>query len=204
MAGDFARQIRPNSKRLTRPVGAGDGVAAKRLDFTGPRGLGALRAAPAIGALTMSLVIARFPITRKAGERMFVCVGIFGIATVIFGLSRSLWLSLVALAIPLAAQGRGPVDSAAIRRIRDRYKKTEVRIRARDGVQLFTAIYAPRDTSRRYPIMMSRTPTNGLTCPLARVRTMSFGTPKGRARIAAVPMVVPADPPRLRMPSTRP
>ena len=78
-------------------------IFANEVLHTGPRGLGALRAAPAIGALTMSLVIARFPITRKAGERMFVCVGIFGIATVIFGLSRSLWLSLAALAISGAA-----------------------------------------------------------------------------------------------------
>lgn len=74
-------------------------IFANEVLHTGPRGLGALRAAPAIGALTMSLVIARFPISRKAGARMFVCVGIFGIATVIFGFSKSLWLSLVALAI---------------------------------------------------------------------------------------------------------
>ncbi len=58
-----------------------------------------------------------------------------------------------------AAQGgRAGIDSAAIGRIRSRYVKREVRIRTRDGVQLFTAIYTPRDTSRRYPIMMTRTP----------------------------------------------
>ena len=78
-------------------------IFANEVLHTGPRGLGALRAAPAIGALTMSLVIARFPISRKAGSRMFICVGIFGVATVIFGLSKSLWLSLVALAISGAA-----------------------------------------------------------------------------------------------------
>ena len=70
---------------------------------TGPRGLGMLRAAPAIGALTMSLLMARFPISRKAGVRLFICVGIFGLATTVFGLSRSLWLSLTALAVSGAA-----------------------------------------------------------------------------------------------------
>src|SRR5439155_5714049 len=49
------------------------------------------------------LVMARFPFRRRAGVRLFVCVGIFGAATVIFGLSRSLWLSLAALAISGAA-----------------------------------------------------------------------------------------------------
>ena len=39
-----------------------------------------------------------------------------------------------------------------------RYAKTEVRVPMRDGTHLFTAVYTPRDTSRRYPIMMTRTP----------------------------------------------
>ena len=78
-------------------------IFANEVLHTGPRGLGALRAAPAIGALTMSLVMARFPIGRRAGRRMFVCVAIFGVATVIFGMSKSLWLSLAALAIGGAA-----------------------------------------------------------------------------------------------------
>jgi len=78
-------------------------IFANEVLHTGPRGLGALRAAPAIGALTMSLVIARFPISRRAGQRMFVCVAIFGVATVIFGMSKSLWLSLAALAVSGAA-----------------------------------------------------------------------------------------------------
>ena len=69
----------------------------------GPRGLGMLRAAPAIGALAMSLTMARFPLRRHAGRRLFVCVGLFGAATVVFGLSRSLWLSLAALALAGAA-----------------------------------------------------------------------------------------------------
>jgi len=65
----------------------------------GPRGLGMLRAAPAAGALLISLAMARFPFKNKAGLRLFVCVAIFGMATVVFGLSHNLWLSLAALAI---------------------------------------------------------------------------------------------------------
>jgi MFS family permease len=69
----------------------------------GPRGLGLLRAAPAAGALMMSLTMVRFPFRRRAGMRLFVCVAIFGAGTVVFGLSRSLWLSLTALAVAGAA-----------------------------------------------------------------------------------------------------
>jgi MFS family permease len=69
----------------------------------GPRGLGMLRAAPAVGAVTMSLVMARFPLRRHAGRWLFVCVSIFGAATVVFGLSRVLWLSLLSLAVAGAA-----------------------------------------------------------------------------------------------------
>jgi MFS family permease len=69
----------------------------------GPRGLGMLRAAPAIGALAMSLAMARFPLRRHAGRKLFICVSVFGVATVVFALSRNLWLSLAALAVAGAA-----------------------------------------------------------------------------------------------------
>ena len=69
----------------------------------GPRGLGLLRAAPAAGALMMSLTMTRFPLRRRAGLRLFVCVAIFGAGTIVFGLSHNLWLSLAALAIAGAA-----------------------------------------------------------------------------------------------------
>ncbi|MGA8731756.1 MAG: MFS transporter [Terracidiphilus sp.] len=78
-------------------------IFASDILHTGPRGLGMLRAAPAVGALAMSLLMARFPIRRGAGKRMFIAVGIFGVATVVFGLSRNLWLSLAALAVGGAA-----------------------------------------------------------------------------------------------------
>jgi MFS family permease len=78
-------------------------IFASDVLHTGPTGLGVLRAAPAVGALAMSLVLARFPFSRKAGVRLFVSVSIFGAATVVFGLSRELWVSLFALAILGAA-----------------------------------------------------------------------------------------------------
>ncbi|MFP5226069.1 MAG: MFS transporter, partial [Acidobacteriota bacterium] len=65
----------------------------------GPRGLGMLRAAPALGALTVSWWLMLHPIRKRAGMRMLVCVAIFGAATVLFGVSKSLPLSLVALYI---------------------------------------------------------------------------------------------------------
>jgi hypothetical protein len=51
----------------------------------------------------MSLTMARYPFKRHAGPRLFICVAIFGAATVVFGLSRNLWLSMAALAIGGAA-----------------------------------------------------------------------------------------------------
>ena len=78
-------------------------IFAQEILHTGPKGLGILRAAPASGALLISLVLARFPIRKKAGPLLFVGVGLFGVATVVFGLSRNLALSLAALAIGGAA-----------------------------------------------------------------------------------------------------
>jgi len=72
-------------------------VFARDILHTGPWGLGLLRAAPALGALGMSLWLARKPLTRKVGHIMFWSVAGFGIATVVFGLSRSFTLSIVAL-----------------------------------------------------------------------------------------------------------
>lgn len=59
--------------------------------------LGLLRAAPAVGAAVMSLVLVRWPLKRRVGPWMFAGVALFGAATIVFGLSHSLWLSLAAL-----------------------------------------------------------------------------------------------------------
>lgn len=65
----------------------------------GPWGLGLLRAAPAIGALLVATILARYPLGRHAGRWMFVSVAIFGIATIVFGFSRSIPVSIAALAV---------------------------------------------------------------------------------------------------------
>src|SRR5271170_3628452 len=74
-------------------------IFAKDILHAGPRGLGLLRAMPSVGALVVSLTMLVKPIKRRAGLTMLVCVGIFGAATVVFGLSRSIYLSAAALVI---------------------------------------------------------------------------------------------------------
>lgn len=69
----------------------------------GPQGFGLLRAAPAVGAGLMAVLLAFRPIRRHAGTKMLLCVGLFGLATVAFGLSHSFLLSLVALTVIGAA-----------------------------------------------------------------------------------------------------
>ena len=78
-------------------------IYARDILHVGPQGMGLLRSAPAIGALAVGLLLAYRPIKRRAGRAMFVCVGVFGVATIVFGLSRSFTLSLAALAISGAA-----------------------------------------------------------------------------------------------------
>jgi MFS family permease len=78
-------------------------IFAHEILHAGPLGLGMLRAAPAVGAVVMSLVLTRYPLKRHAGRRLFTAVALFGVATVVFGLSHNLWLSLAALAISGAA-----------------------------------------------------------------------------------------------------
>jgi MFS family permease len=78
-------------------------IFAKDLLDIGPWGLGILRSAPAVGAATIAFLLANFPLRRRAGVTMLVSVLVFGIATIIFGLSRSFVLSLVALLVLGAA-----------------------------------------------------------------------------------------------------
>ncbi|NNH68081.1 MFS transporter [Rhizobium laguerreae] len=63
----------------------------------GPWGLGLLRAAPAIGALVMSIVLARRPLESNVGRKMLAAVAVFGVATIVFSLSTNIALSVVAL-----------------------------------------------------------------------------------------------------------
>jgi len=73
-------------------------VFARDILGVGAEGFGLLRSAPAVGAGAVALVLASRPIRRNAGTAMFSGVAVFGLATVVFGLSRSFWLSMVALA----------------------------------------------------------------------------------------------------------
>jgi MFS family permease len=78
-------------------------IYAKDILHTGPAGLGLLRSAPAVGALAMSLVLTRWPLRRKVGPRLLIAVAVFGLATLMFGLSTSFWLSMLALVVTGAA-----------------------------------------------------------------------------------------------------
>ena len=70
---------------------------------TGAWGLGLLRAAPAVGALSMSVALAWLPPMRRAGRTLFYAVAAFGVFTIGFGLARSIWLSFACLALSGAA-----------------------------------------------------------------------------------------------------
>ena len=74
-------------------------IFAKDILDVGPTGLGFLRTAPAIGSFVAALLIARFSIRRRAGPTLFVVVAGFGVCMIVFGLSREMWLSMVALAL---------------------------------------------------------------------------------------------------------
>ena len=78
-------------------------VYAHDILHAGPFALGLLRAAPALGAVGVALFLARHPITGRAGSLMFASVAVFGLATIVFGLSRWLPLSIAALAVLGAA-----------------------------------------------------------------------------------------------------
>jgi MFS family permease len=78
-------------------------IFARDILETGPVGLGILRAAPAVGGLLMTIFLARHPINRHVGRRMFQSVIIFGAATVVFSLSQWMWLSVLSLVILGAA-----------------------------------------------------------------------------------------------------
>jgi MFS family permease len=72
-------------------------VYARTILHTGPWGLGLLRSAPGVGAASMAVLLAHRPLQRRAGPIMLACVAGFGVFTILFGLSRSLILSLISL-----------------------------------------------------------------------------------------------------------
>ena len=74
-------------------------VFARSILHVGPAGLGGLRTAPSVGALLAGLLLARRPLQKRAGPTLLVVVAVFGGAMIVFGFSRSLPLSLAALAV---------------------------------------------------------------------------------------------------------
>jgi MFS family permease len=74
-------------------------IYAKDILHVGPEGLGALRAAPAVGALTASVLLARFPIRTRVGRWLLLAVACYGVCMLAFGLSRNFLLSLAVLAM---------------------------------------------------------------------------------------------------------
>ena len=87
-------------------------IFARDVLHTGVLGLGVLRAAPSVGALVMTIILARRSMTRLVGIRMFGAVIVFGLATVGFALSHFLWLSIVMLIV----MGASDTVSVVIRR----------------------------------------------------------------------------------------
>jgi len=74
-------------------------VYAHDILHTNSVGLGLLRSAPAVGALSVAIFLARNPLKGRIGRTMFIAVGIFGLATIVFGLSQSFVVSLLALVV---------------------------------------------------------------------------------------------------------
>ena len=72
-------------------------IFARDILELGPWGLGMLRAAPGVGAIIVAVLLAFYPIRQHAGVAMFVGVALFGVGTLIFGMSATPWLSIAAL-----------------------------------------------------------------------------------------------------------
>ena len=89
-------------------------IYATDILHAGPGALGLLRAMPSVGALSVSLVMTVRPIKRDAGKLMLFCVGVFGSATIVFGLSRTMWVSLVMLVVVGASDMVSVVIRASI------------------------------------------------------------------------------------------
>jgi MFS family permease len=78
-------------------------IFARDILEIGPWGLGMLRSAPALGAVLVAIVLAHRPVRANAGRTLLISVAVFGAATIVFGWSHSLWLSLAMLVVLGAA-----------------------------------------------------------------------------------------------------
>ena len=78
-------------------------IVAKDILEVGPTGLGILRSSPAVGAVLMGFLVARLPVESKAGSKMLIAVGIYGLAAILFGLSPFFLVSMACLFVMGAA-----------------------------------------------------------------------------------------------------
>ncbi len=78
-------------------------IFARDILTLGPWGLGLLRSAPGLGAIVMAILLATYPLKHRAGVYMFIGVALFGLGTIVFGLSTNVELSIAALALMGAA-----------------------------------------------------------------------------------------------------
>lgn len=92
-------------------------IFADKILEVGPRGLGLLYAAPSVGAVIASLVTSWMGAGRRQGPLLLWAVMLFGLSTVIFGLSTSFWLSLLMLAVNGAADTLSMVVRGTIRNL---------------------------------------------------------------------------------------
>ena len=92
-------------------------VFATDILHVGPAGLGLLRTAPSIGALAVMVVATRRPPSRTAGPMLLVCVAGFGVSMLVFGLSTTFWLSMVALFFSGVTDGVSMIIRSSIGRI---------------------------------------------------------------------------------------
>ena len=93
-------------------------IYARDILGTGPRGLGVLRSAPAVGALATSMFLAYQPLRRRIGPTLFRTVMVFGAATVVFGVSTNFALSLAVLCVLGASDVVSVVIRASLVQIR--------------------------------------------------------------------------------------
>lgn len=92
-------------------------IFAEEILHVGARGLGLLAAAPAVGSVVTGLIIARFGISRKQGKIVIISIAIYGAATIVYGLSRWYWLSLLMLAVVGASDTVSTVLRQTIRQL---------------------------------------------------------------------------------------
>ncbi len=93
-------------------------VFAQDILDVGSAGFGLLRAAPAVGSFTVMLTVAHFPLNHRAGLKLLASVFVFGVCIVVFGLSTTFWVSLLALFVSGLADGVSVVIRQTILQLR--------------------------------------------------------------------------------------